>query len=59
VLPIPIDRHGWAHPMDDSRKREEDEYAPYMTSIWGYLIIFLIIIPVVLYLGLQYGRYIG
>lgn len=42
--------------MDGDDKKDKDEYSPYMTSIWGYLILFLIIIPVVLYLGRQCGR---
>jgi hypothetical protein len=40
---------------EDDRK-EKGDYTPYLTSIWGYLIIFLIIIPIVLYLGRQFGR---
>ena len=47
----------WEAPMDEEDERKErEDYAPYLTSIWGYLIIFLIIIPVVLYLGRQFGR---
>ncbi|MCX8295101.1 hypothetical protein [Phyllobacterium sp. 21LDTY02-6] len=42
--------------MDDPERRERDEYAPYLTSIWGYLIVFMIIVPIVLYLGRYYGR---
>lgn len=43
--------------MDESEKHERDEYAPYMTPVWGYLIVFLIIIPIVLYLGHLWGEY--
>ena len=42
--------------MEEDEKKEKEDYAPYMTSIWVYLIIFLIIITIVLYLGRQFGR---
>lgn len=41
--------------MMDEGDKEKDDYAPYLTPVWGYLILFLIIIPIVLYLGHQYG----
>lgn len=41
---------------EEDDKKEKENYAPYLTSILGYLIIFLIIIPIVLYLGRQFGR---
>ncbi|MBA8876442.1 hypothetical protein [Phyllobacterium myrsinacearum] len=41
---------------DDDHKEKEDDYAPYMTSIWGYLTLFLIIVPIVLILGRKFGR---
>lgn len=41
---------------EDDESREKDDYAPYMTSIWGYLAVFLIIIPIVLILGRKFGR---
>lgn len=41
---------------EEDENREKDDYAPYMTSIWGYLAVFLIIIPIVLILGRKFGR---
>jgi len=41
---------------EDEENKEKDDYAPYMTSIWGYLVVFLIIIPLVLILGRKFGR---
>jgi hypothetical protein len=41
--------------MMDEGEREKDDYAPYLTPVWGYLVVFLIIIPIVLYLGHRFG----
>ncbi|MBA8901070.1 MULTISPECIES: hypothetical protein [unclassified Phyllobacterium] len=41
---------------DDDERREKDDYAPYMTPVWGYLFVFMIIIPIVLVLGRKFGR---
>jgi hypothetical protein len=41
-------------------KRDEigskDDYNPYLTPIWNYVIIFLILTPMVLLLGRVFGR---
>ncbi|WP_256440587.1 hypothetical protein [Phyllobacterium sp. 628] len=42
--------------MDEEERKEREQYAPYLTPIWGYLILFLIIVPIVLVLGRKFGR---
>jgi uncharacterized membrane protein YidH (DUF202 family) len=41
---------------EEEEHKEKDDYAPYLTPIWGYLALFLIIVPIVLILGRKFGR---